>query len=188
MDIEQGQQTPAEKTAAARSSGNGPPKQAITGVMPPQLGEALIREAWPTVVDSSAFFSGIAKKLIHSVVLAPVAWLLLAPLFGKKFLPFRAKRYTLTNRRVMIQRGLRPQPVHEVALADIDDVRLDAHGVEPFFLSGNLEIVSKGQVVLKLTGVPEPEGFRHAILNSVKAWVPGKATGPFQPASAVGKV
>jgi hypothetical protein len=174
-----------EKAVAAKSLQNGTPKQAVTGVMPPQLGEALIREAWPTVVDSSAALSAVAKGLIRSVILAPAAWLLLAPLFIKKFLPFVAKRYTLTNRRVMIQRGLKPQPAHYVALADIDDVRLDAHGVDPFYLSGNLEIISKGQVALKLTGVPEPEGFRHAILDSVKAWVPGKATGPFQPASAV---
>ena len=30
------------------------------------------------------------------------------------------------------------------------------------------------------------EGFRHAVINAVKAWVPGKATGPFQPAIAAG--
>jgi hypothetical protein len=42
-------------------------------------------------------------------------------------------------------------------------------------------------VALKLAGVPEPEGFRHAVVNAVKAWVPGKATGPFIPASAPSK-
>ncbi len=188
MDNVETQKVAIEQAEAVKTSANGKPKQAVTGVMPPQLGEALIREAWPTVVDSSATLSSVAKMLIRSVILAHVAWLLLAPLFIKKFLPFLAKRYTLTNRRVMIQHGLKPQPVKDVALADIDEVRLDAHGVDPFYLSGNLEIISKGQVVLTLTGVPEPEGFRHAILDSVKAWVPGKATGPFQPASAVGKV
>ena len=60
-----------------------------------------------------------------------------------------------------------------------------SHQVEVVYLSGTLEVLSKGQVALTLPGVPEPEGFRHAVVNAVKAWVPGKATGPFQPASAV---
>ena len=65
--------------------------------------------------------------------------------------------------------------------------RLDANSYDAFYRSGNLDVVSGGNVVLKLTGVPEPESFRHAIVNAVKAWVPGKLAGPFQPASAVGK-
>jgi hypothetical protein len=85
----------------------------------------------------------------------------------------------------MVQRGLRPKPAQEVALADIDEVRLVPDSFDRFYLSGTLEVISKGQVALTLPGVPEPEGFRHAVVNAVKAWVPGKATGPFQPASAV---
>jgi hypothetical protein len=85
----------------------------------------------------------------------------------------------------MIRKGWKPAPVEEMALADIDDVRLDAAGVDRFYLSGNLEVLSRGQVRMRLVGVPEPEGFRQAILNATAAWVPGKATAPFQPASAV---
>ena len=90
------------------------------------------------------------------------------------------------NRRVMIQHGLKPVPLSEVPLEAIDDVRLDAAGVDPFYLSGDLEILSKGQVALKLPGVPEPEGFRQAILNARRAWgKPATETiGPFVPASA----
>ena len=44
-----------------------------------------------------------------------------------------------------------------------------------FFNCGTLEIVNKGQPNLTLPGVPEPEGFRHAILNACLAWVPGRA-------------
>ncbi len=161
------------------------PRQAVTGVMPPQLGEALIREAWPTVLEASSGLAGLARTLIKTVVLAPLGWLLLLPLFGKRLLPGLSKRYTLTNRRLMVQRGLRPTPAQEVALADIDEVRLVPDSFDPFYLSGTLEVLSKGQVALTLPGVPEPEGFRHAVVNAVKAWVPGKATGPFQPASAV---
>jgi hypothetical protein len=164
---------------------NAAPRQAVTGVMPPQLGEALIREAWPTVLEASGGVARLAHTLLKTVVLAPLGWLLLLPLFGKRLLPGLSKRYTLTNRRLMVQRGLRPTPAQEVALADIDEVRLVPDSFDRFYLSGTLEVLSKGQVALTLPGVPEPEGFRHAVVNAVKAWVPAKATGPFQPASAV---
>lgn len=166
-------------------AGNAAPRQAVAGLMPPQLGEALIREAWPTVLEASAGIPRLAHTLIKTIVLAPLGWLLLLPLFGKRLLPGLSKRYTLTNRRLMVQRGLRPKPAQEIALADIDEVRLVPDSFDRFYLSGTLEVISKGQVALTLPGVPEPEGFRHAVVNAVKAWVPGKATGPFQPASAV---
>jgi len=158
------------------------PRQAIAGVMPPLLGEARIREALPVMHGPLA---KVAQKLVRSIVLAPLGWALLAPLFAMKFAPFIFVRYTLTNRRLMIQRGLKPTPTHEIKLEDIDEVRLVAADDDPFYHSGTLEIISKGQVALRLPGTPESEGFRHAIVNAVKAWVPGKATGPFQAASAV---
>jgi hypothetical protein len=160
------------------------PRQAVAGLMPPELGEGMIREAFPTVLDTPGL-GKLGQRLIRTVFLAPLGWLLLAPLFGKKLLPFVSKRYTLTNRRLMVRRGLKPTPREEVKLEEIDDVRLDPASHDTFFHSGTLEVISGGQVKMRLTGVPEPEGFRQAILNAVKAWVPGKAKGPFQPASAI---
>jgi hypothetical protein len=175
-------------TPSANSAGSAAaPRQAVAGLMPPQLDEALIREGWPTVVAFSPGISRLGERLMKTIVLAPFAWFfLLAPLFLWKFRPFFCKRYTLTNRRLMIQRGIKPQPVAglEVPLADIDDVRIADGTYDPFYLSGDLEVLSKGQVRLRLRGAPEPESFRHAILNAVKAWVPEKAKGPFLPASA----
>jgi hypothetical protein len=159
-------------------------RQAVTGVVPPELGEAMIREVRPTVLAGGAALPGLARMLMRTIVLAPVGWLILAPLFAKKLLPFVCERYTLTNRRLMIQRGLKPAPVREVSLRDIDDVRLVDASRDTFYLSGTLEVVSGGKVVLTLPGVPEPEGFRRAIRNAVSAWVPGKPAGPFDPASA----
>ncbi len=160
-------------------------RQAVTGVIPPLLREGMIREVFPTVIGLNSGAAILAKKLMQTYILAPLGFLVLGPLFALRLAPFLCKRYTLTNRRLMIQRGLKPQPIQEVLLADIDEVRFDADAVDPFYVSGTLVIVSKGQVVMTLPGVPEPEGFRHAIVNAVHAWVPGKAAGPFQSASAV---
>lgn len=158
-------------------------KQAVTGVVPPQLGEAIIREVWPSVATSAAV-AGLGRMLTRTIIGAPLAWLMMAPFYFKKVLPFLATRYTLTNQRVMIQRGLKPEPSESVQLTEIDDVALEKDANSQFFRAGTLKILSQGKEVLVLPGVPEPESFRHAILNACQAWAPGRVKGEFIPASA----
>jgi Bacterial PH domain len=176
-------------------------KQVITGVVPPQTAEAMVRELWPSVAAHPAVaglgmkLNEVGGKVARTVILFPVGlliaavgWLAMAPFYFGKLLPFVARRYTLTNRRLMIRRGLKPKPSHEVALADIEDIRIHKDANSEFFMAGTLEVISKGQVVMRLAGVPGPEAFRHAILNTIKAWVPGRAAdGSFIPASAAKK-
>src|SRR5262245_33613290 len=118
------------------------PEQPVTGVVPPQRAEARIRVNWPTVVDANPALANVGRALIRSVVLAPLGWLLMAPLYFRKVLPFLAKRYALTNRRLMVQRGLAARPRQEVALEKIDDVRLVESSYNPFYRSGDLEVLS----------------------------------------------
>ena len=148
--------------------------QPVTGVVPPQIAEANIRTTWPTVVDAGPGLANAGRALIRTIFLAPLGWLLLAPLYFKKILPFLAKRYTLTNRRLAVMRGIKPKPKQEVALADIDDVRIAEGSYNAFFKSATLEVISGGQVKLTLTGVRDPESFRQSVLNATIAWVPGK--------------
>jgi hypothetical protein len=161
--------------------------QAVTGVVSPQQGEALIREVYPSVARRPAV-ARLGRKLTGTILLAPLAWGLMFFAYFLKVLPGFARRYTLTNRRLCIRRGqspkLNPSPHEQVPLADIDEVRLVTDDNSTFFRAATLEIMSKGKVVLSLPGVPDPESFRHAILNACIAWVPGKTAGPFLPASA----
>src|SRR5262245_42003567 len=107
-------------------------KQVVTGVVPPQLEEALIREAWPSVAAVPAVAS-LGRMLTRTIIGAPLAWLLMAPLYFVKIVPYLSTRYAVTNRRVMMQRGLKPTPVKEVALSAIDDVRVQRDGNSDFF-------------------------------------------------------
>jgi hypothetical protein len=134
-----------------------------------QPGESIIRETWPGVTDVPAA-AGLAHTLMRTFVLAPLAWLLLAPLYFKKVLPVVGKRYTLTNRRVMIRRGWKKTPTHEVALGEIETVRIRDGSLNSFYRTADLEVIAKGQVALLLTAVSEPEGFRRAILNASASW------------------
>ncbi len=173
-------------TTTVSPAANLAPLQAVTGVVPPETNEVILYTAWPAVTDASAVIARVSEMLMKSLVLAPLAWGMLLPLYFKKVLPFLAKRYCLSNRRVYVARGLHCRVAEEVALTAIDEVRLPEASYNAFFRSGDLELVSAGKVVLTLTGVSEPESFRRAILNTVIAWVPGKAAQllPLVPASA----
>ncbi|MFO0866623.1 MAG: PH domain-containing protein [Gemmataceae bacterium] len=159
--------------------------QSVAGITPPELSEARVREAYPSVARNSGI-AALGRAMTATIILAPLAWLIMSGLYFAKLLPIFMRRYTLTNRRVMIRAGWKGTPLAEVALADIDDVKLVTDGNSDFFRAGNLEIISNGKSALTLIGVPEPEGFRHAILNTRNAWAPGKSkTLPFISASAV---
>jgi hypothetical protein len=160
-------------------------QQAVTGVVPPETAEARIREAWPSVAAFPALAS-VGRALTATIVLAPLAWLLMSVAYFGKLLPLLARRYTLTNRRLMIRKGWGGAAGDEIALADIDDVRVVTDANSDFFRAGNIEIVSKDRVAMTLAGIPEPDSFRIAILNARNAWAPGRVKAlPFIAASAV---
>jgi hypothetical protein len=159
-------------------------QQVVTGVVPPEVAEALVRETWPSVAAFPAV-ANLGRTLTGTYILAPLAWLIMASVYFGKLLPPLARRYTVTNRRVMIRHGLTGKPKEEVALADIDDVRAKTDANSTFFRAATLEILAKGQVALTLPGVPDAESFRHAILNARNAFAPSKIKSHFQPASAV---
>jgi Bacterial PH domain len=159
-------------------------QQVVTGLVPPEVAEGRIRETWASVA-SWPRVANLGRVLTRTIVLAPLAWALMGGIYFGKLLPFLARRYTVTNRRVMIRQGLKGKPGQEVALGDIDDVRVQTDANSDFFRSANIEIVSGGKVVLTFHGVPDAESFRHTILQARNAWVPAKMKGPWQPASAV---
>jgi hypothetical protein len=153
-------------------------QQAITGVESPRHGEALIREVWATIATNVPATT-LARKLISTVILAPIGWLLIAPVFAMRFLgflpglSFLTVKYTLTNRRLMVRKGMKPKPVKEIPLNEIGEVRVVSDANSDFYVTGKLEILhSDGSVGLTLPGVPEPESFRQTILQARDAWGP----------------
>jgi hypothetical protein len=157
------------------------PTQAVTGLMPPQLGEAIIREEWPTIIGSSVPGVGaigrLAVLLSDTVILRPIAWLMMLPLFIKRVIPILGKKYRLTNKRLLIMPFGLKKPRREIALSDIDTVVLDINSYSTYFRCANLDVMSKGQVAMRLRGVRDPESFRLAILNACCAWAPRKPKG-----------
>lgn len=156
--------------------------QAVTGVASPQLGEAVIRDIWPSVSANSAAAS-FARACYKSTIFAPIGWLALAPLYFQKLLavpfPFgpgissMALRYRLTNRRLMICKGMRPEPTQEVPLNQIHDVAIEKDANSEFFYSGTLLIKdATGRNLMTLPGVREPESAQQHIMQAAGAWGP----------------
>jgi hypothetical protein len=142
------------------------------------MDETTIRDFWPSV-SANAAAGNFARACYRSIIFAPIGWLALAPLYFKKTLAALpglsglAVRYRLTNRRLMICKGMLPRPTQEVALDQIKDVAVVSDANSEFFYTATLEIRdAAGKVLLTLPGVREPDGFRQHILQAAAAWGP----------------
>lgn len=158
--------------------------QIINGLTPPAVAECRVREVYPSVA-SWPTIARIGRKLTRTVLLAPLGWIAMASVYFGKLKPFLMVRYTLSNRRLMIRHGWSGKVGKEIALADIDDVRITTDDNSTFFRAANLEVIKNGQVAFTLLGVPDPESFKQIILTTRNAWVPEKTKQmPFLAASS----
>lgn len=148
--------------------------QPLAGLTPPAFGEARIRDAYPSVAANFAVAT-LGYRLTQTIFLAPVAWLVMAGAYFSKILPFFARRYSLTNRRLMIRSGWAGTPIAEAPLSEIDDIRIVTDANSNFFRAATLEALKGDKVILTLPGVPCPDAFRQAVLNARDAWVPGRS-------------
>ncbi len=173
--------------------------QAVTGIVPPQVAEAIITVRWPSVtaymggaparlgasIQQAA--SGLLRQTMNlpklwvvclallivlpvAIVIALAAWVLLAPFYFAKILPGFMKKYTLTNKRVMIQEGWSLTPGLQVNLEDLREVRVVPGSEQPFYLSADLELLFGQSGSATLPGVKEFKTFKAAIENAYLAW------------------
>src|SRR5688572_23562304 len=131
-------------------------KQAISGMTPPELGEARIREVFPSVARVP-LIANLGKFLNNTIILAPLGWLIMSTVYFSKLLPIIGIRYTITNRRVMIRHGWKGTAGQEILLEDIDDVRLEPDSIDQFFRSADLTILRRGGAAMTLKAVPDAE-------------------------------
>jgi hypothetical protein len=162
-------------------------KQAIAGVAPPDLKEVTIMTVWPTnaVTGLGRWLgtwyeckAGFGKYLtvgkLALLVSIPVAlglfFFLLAPGFNR--------RYRLTNRRLILERGYRPflekgpGPIIErfVSLDDFDSIEIVVLPGQQWYKAGEM-VFRKGPVeTFRISGVSRPESFRHTCLEAQRAF------------------
>jgi hypothetical protein len=92
-----------------------------------------------------------------------------ATLFFWRLAPVVARRYTLTDRRIVIRHGLGGDEGESIRLADFDSIAVDILPGQAFFRAGDLVFRSGTEEVFRLAGVHHPEGFRQTCLRGQAA-------------------
>jgi hypothetical protein len=148
-------------------------KQAITGVTPSQSGEATIMTVWPSIsalgigrwIGRMCLIGGkspCAIGKLFAVLLIPVA----INVFFHMLSPWGARRYRLTNRRVIVEKGLKPVEDRSVEFDRFDAIEVQVQPGQEWFPAGDL-VFKKGAVeTFRLCGVPRPETFRQTCLKA----------------------
>lgn len=153
-------------------------KQPIAGLAPPEISEVTVMTVWPSIAATTL---GQALGRLYSLRLG-IGWLTLGklialasipvvlPLYFSMLIPWSSRRYRLTNRRVIVERGVAGRPERAIDLAEFDDVRIDVHPGQEWYPAGDLVFRREGAEVFRLAGVSRPAGFQHTILKTARAY------------------
>ncbi len=154
-------------------------KQAITGVAPPGLSEVTIMTVWPSIaatgigrfVGRMCMTGGRSPLAIGKLLLAPLMIPLAMGAFMLMLNPLGARRYRLTNRRLIVEKGMKAKPDRWVDLDHFDAIDVDVRPGQQWFPAGDL-IFKRGAVeTFRLPGVPRPETFRQVCLKAQRGFV-----------------
>jgi hypothetical protein len=77
-----------------------------------------------------------------------------------QILPFLIRRYRLTDRRVVVQKGLVPKDERFIDLDAFDAIEIAVLPGQAWLRAGDLVFTRNGQEVFRLPGVSRPEAFR----------------------------
>lgn len=76
-------------------------------------------------------------------------------------------RYVVTNRSVQKWKMIGQSLLGQVALGDVDRIRIDEQSGQAFYHAGDLALLGRdGSVLLLLEGVPRPDVFRQNIIEA----------------------
>jgi len=149
-------------------------KQAIAGVAPPELSEVTVMTVWPSVAATAcgrllgrlmaieAGFWIISVGRLFALAAAPLG----AMLYFYLRAPGIVRRYRLTNRRVAILAGIRPEVERYVDLDRFDTIEVEILPGQAWYHAGDL-VFRRGDIeTFRLPAVSRPETFRQTCLKS----------------------
>lgn len=154
-------------------------KQPIAGVTPPERREVTVMTVFPTLgayapgraigrlCDIRAGFGFFTLGKLLALLLIPFA----IGLFVYSLLPGVILRYRLTNRRVIVQKGLRAVDQWWVDFDRFDSIDVEVLPGQEWYPAGDL-IFRNGQIeTFRLSGVSRPETFRHTCLAARRGYL-----------------
>jgi hypothetical protein len=147
----------------------------IAGVVPTELRETTVMTVWPSV---AMYPLGKALGTLYAIRWPDVYFfrvgnliaLLSIPvalvLFFMRIAPGIGVRYRLTNRRIIVERGLTSVQDKAVDLDRFDSIAVDVQPGQAWYHAGDL-VFKLGKVeTFRLEGVSRPEAFRETCLKS----------------------
>lgn len=167
-------------------------QQAIAGVAPPSKSEVTVMTVWPSnamyglgrmlgqlyAIDAGIFVLTVGNLIALASI--PVA----IGLYFLKVLPFIGIRYRLTNRRVIVERGLSGREERSLDLDRCDRVEVVVRPGQAWYKAGDLVFYHGKTETFLLEGVSRPEAFRAVLVKSLASHAGVKKALAQQSASA----
>lgn len=134
---------------------------------------------WPSIAATEigralgrayASKAGIGKFFTLGKLIALGAIPLALALYFWNARPWGCRRYRLTNRRVIIQKGMRRFDEHWVALDDFDSIDVSVLPGQEWYKAGELTFRSGQVETFRLRGVKNPQSFRHTCLKAQRGY------------------
>jgi Bacterial PH domain len=149
--------------------------QPIAGVAPAELKEVTIMTVWPSVA-----MYGLGRLLgrgyairwpdVYIFRLGNLLALAFIPvslvLFFLRIAPGIGARYTVTNRRIVVLRGITGKEEKAVDLDRFDTIDIVVQPGQEWYHAGDLVFKLGSVETFRLFGVSRPEAFRHVCLKA----------------------
>lgn len=154
--------------------------QAISGVSPASVCEATIMTVWPS---NAAYAAGRVLGRLYAIrfpdiyifrlgnLIALLSIPIALVLFFMRLAPYVGQRYTLTNRRIVVYRGLMIEEERSVPLDRFDAVDVVVQPGEEWYDAGDLVFRLGNTETFRLVGVSRPESFRSQCVKAQMAYV-----------------
>jgi hypothetical protein len=151
------------------------PAEPIAGVVPAEIREVTVMTVWPSVAKyglgralGSLFAIRWPDIYIFRVgnLIALLSIPLALVLFFMRIAPGIGTRYRLTNRRIIVERGLTSQEDKAVDLDRFDRVEIDVLPGQAWYHAGDLVFKLGNVETFRLEGVSRPAPFRETCLKS----------------------
>lgn len=147
----------------------------IAGVVPPERRETTVMTVWPSVAmyplgKALGTLFAIRWPDVYFFRLGSLIALLSIPialvLYFMRIAPVVGTRYRLTNRRIIVERGLTSVQDKAVDLDRFDSITVDVQAGQGWYDAGDLVFKLGNVETFRLAGVSRPEAFRETCLKS----------------------
>ncbi len=154
-------------------------KQAIAGVSLPELDEVNAMTVWPTIgaMNTGRLVGRLASIRIGlgpftlGTLLAAATIPISLAVYAWQLLPFVCRRYTVTNRRIVVKKGYSAVDDRSIDLDAFETIDMEILPGQDWLHAGELVFRHQDTEVFRLSGVSRPKVFRCVCLKARNALV-----------------